>query len=159
MVRPWRRRLVALPRFLLIGERLTCRLVLFDVGRSVSVPGLDPCCAFQTPVELRAGASVEIVFLLGQGGGADEVRTLIERYRKADLDAVLAEVTRSWEDVTGALQVKTPDRSMDLLLNRWLLYQTLSCRVWARSAFYQAGGAFGFRDQLQDVLALTVARR
>ncbi|MFY9824335.1 MAG: phosphorylase, partial [Thermoanaerobaculia bacterium] len=121
--------------------------------------GLDPCCAFQTPVELRAGASVEIVFLLGQGGGADEVRTLIERYRKADLDAVLAEVTRSWEDVTGALQVKTPDRSMDLLLNRWLLYQTLSCRVWARSAFYQAGGAFGFRDQLQDVLALTVARR
>jgi cyclic beta-1,2-glucan synthetase len=121
--------------------------------------GLDPCCAFQTPVELRANSRVEIVFLLGQGGSADEVRTLVERYRKADLDAVLAEVIRSWEDVAGALQVKTPDRAMDLLLNRWLLYQTLSCRVWARSAFYQAGGAFGFRDQLQDVLALTVARR
>jgi cyclic beta-1,2-glucan synthetase len=121
--------------------------------------GLDPCCAFQTPVELRASSRVEIVFLLGQGGGVDEVRTLIERYRKADLDAVLLDVTRSWEDVAGALQVRTPDRAMDLLLNRWLLYQTLSCRVWARSAFYQAGGAFGFRDQLQDVLALTVARR
>jgi cyclic beta-1,2-glucan glucanotransferase len=121
--------------------------------------GLDPCCAFQTSVELRANSRVEIVFLLGQGGSADEVRTLVERYRKADLDAVLAEVTRSWEDVTGALQVKTPDRAMDLLLNGWLLYQTLSCRIWARSAFYQAGGAFGFRDQLQDVLALTVARR
>jgi cyclic beta-1,2-glucan synthetase len=121
--------------------------------------GLDPCCAFQTPVELRAGSGVEIVFLLGQGGGVDEVRTLVERYRKADLDAVLLDVTRSWEDVAGALQVRTPDRGFDLLLNRWLLYQTLSCRVWARSAFYQAGGAFGFRDQLQDVLALTVARR
>jgi len=131
------------------GERLSGR-----VGA-----GLDPCCAFQAPVELRANSRVEIVFLLGQGGSVDEVRTLVERYRKADLDDVLAEVTRSWEDVTGALQVKTPDRAMDLLLNRWLLYQTLSCRIWARSAFYQAGGAFGFRDQLQDVAALTVARR
>jgi cyclic beta-1,2-glucan synthetase len=121
--------------------------------------GLDPCCAFQAPVELRANSRAEIVFLLGQGGSVDEVRTLVERYRKADLDQVLAEVTRSWEDVTGALQVRTPDRAMDLLLNRWLLYQTLSCRIWARSAFYQAGGAFGFRDQLQDVAALTVARR
>jgi len=121
--------------------------------------GFDPCCAFQTLIELRANSSVEIVFLLGQGGGVDEVRTLVERYRKADLDAVLSDVTRSWDDVTGALQVSTPDRGFDLLLNRWLLYQTLSCRVWARSAFYQAGGAFGFRDQLQDVLALTVARR
>jgi cyclic beta-1,2-glucan synthetase len=121
--------------------------------------GLDPCCAFQTPVELRASSRVEIVFLLGQGGSADEARTLVERYRKADLDAIHLEVTRSWDDVTGALQVKTPDRAMDLMLNRWLLYQTLSCRVWGRSAFYQAGGAFGFRDQLQDVMALTVARR
>ncbi|HEX4964128.1 MAG TPA: glucoamylase family protein [Thermoanaerobaculia bacterium] len=121
--------------------------------------GLDPCCALQTGVELRANSRTEIVFLLGQGGGIDEVRTLVERYRKADLDAVLGEVSRFWEDVSSALQVKTPDRSMDLLLNRWLLYQTLSCRVWARSAFYQAGGAFGFRDQLQDVMALTVARR
>ncbi|HEX7185386.1 MAG TPA: glucoamylase family protein [Thermoanaerobaculia bacterium] len=120
--------------------------------------GLDPCGALQTVVELRPGARAEIVFLLGQGGGVEEARTLVERYRKADLDAALGEVTGGWEDLAGALQVRTPDRSMDLLLNRWLLYQTLSCRIWARSAFYQAGGAYGFRDQLQDVMALAVAR-
>jgi len=120
--------------------------------------GLDPCGALQTAVELRPGARAEIVFLLGQGSGADEARALIERYRKADLDAALAEVTAGWEDLAGALQVRTPDRAMDLLLNRWLLYQTLSCRIRSRSAFYQAGGAYGFRDQLQDVMALAVAR-
>ena len=121
--------------------------------------GMDPCGALQTVVELRPGARTDVVFLLGQGADVEEVRTLVDRYRQADLDAVLAEVVRSWDDVTGALQVKTPDRAMDLLLNRWLLYQTLSCRVWSRTAFYQAGGAFGFRDQLQDVMALMVADR
>jgi len=121
--------------------------------------GLDPCCALQTVVELRPGGRAEVVFLLGQGAGADEARELVRRYRTADLDAALAAVSQTWDDVAGALQVKTPDRSMDILLNRWLIYQTLSCRFWARSAFYQAGGAYGFRDQLQDVMALTAARR
>jgi cyclic beta-1,2-glucan synthetase len=121
--------------------------------------GLDPCCALQTVVELPPGGRAEVVFLLGEGAGVEEARGLVRRYRAADLDAVLAEVTGYWDDVAGALQVETPDRSMDLLLNRWLIYQTLSCRFWARTAFYQAGGAYGFRDQLQDVMALTVARR
>ncbi len=120
--------------------------------------GLDPCGALQTVIELRPGVRAEIVFLLGQGSSVEEARTLIDRYRKANLDTVLAEVTGAWEDLAGALQVRTPDRAMDLLLNRWLLYQTLACRLWSRSAFYQAGGAYGFRDQLQDVMALAVSR-
>jgi len=120
---------------------------------------LDPCCALQAAVELPPRGRVEVLFLLGQGAGVEAARDLVRRWRAADLDAALAEVKRSWDDVAGALQVKTPDRSMDLLLNRWLIYQTLSCRFWARSAFYQAGGAYGFRDQLQDVMALTAARR
>jgi cyclic beta-1,2-glucan synthetase len=84
---------------------------------------------------------------------------LIKRCRSADLDQVLLDVTRRWDDLLGAVQVNTPDPGMDLMLNRWLLYQTLSCRVWARAAFYQLSGAYGFRDQLQDVIALGVAKR
>jgi len=120
--------------------------------------GLDPCGALQTMVELRAGERAEVVFFLGQAASREEARGLIARYRTGDLDAALRAVTERWDGVLGTVQVTTPDRSMDLLLNRWLLYQTLACRVWARSAFYQAGGAYGFRDQLQDVTALTVSR-
>lgn len=120
--------------------------------------GLDPCAALQSVVELRAGESVEIVWFMGQCGSADQARDLILRYRDADLDTVLKEVTDHWAAMLGTVQVKTPDRSMDIMLNGWLLYQTLACRVWARSAFYQASGAYGFRDQLQDGMALSFAR-
>jgi cyclic beta-1,2-glucan synthetase len=120
--------------------------------------GLDPCAALQAKVELEPGESTEVVFLLGEEASRDSARSLVERYRKVDLDAALVEVSEGWDRVLGAVQVTTPDPFMDLLLNRWLLYQTLSCRVWSRSAFYQSGGAYGFRDQLQDVLALAVAR-
>jgi cyclic beta-1,2-glucan synthetase len=121
--------------------------------------GLDPCAALQTTVELPAGDRVEIVFLLGQAGSRDEARALVVRYRAADLEAILRAVVARWEDILDAVVVRTPDRSMNVLLNRWLLYQALVCRVWARSAFYQVSGAYGFRDQLQDVMALTVAKR
>jgi cyclic beta-1,2-glucan synthetase len=119
---------------------------------------LDPCGALQTRIELKPGGMTEIVFLLGQAESRPLALSMIAKYRTADLDAVLAAATRLWDDVLGTVQVKTPDRSVDIMLNRWLLYQTLACRVWARSAFYQASGAYGFRDQLQDVMALMVSQ-
>ena len=121
--------------------------------------GFDPCAALQTIVELKPGESAEVIFLLGQAESRDQARDLIKRCRGADFDQVLSDVTRRWDDLLRTVQVATPDPGMDLMLNRWLLYQTLSCRVWARAAFYQLSGAYGFRDQLQDVIALGVAKR
>ena len=120
--------------------------------------GLDPCAALQTKLELEPGERAEVKFLLGEGASADEARSIVEQYRAADIDRSLHEVEEHWNELLSVVQVETPDPSIDLLLNRWLLYQTLSCRIWARSAFYQSGGAYGFRDQLQDVLALAIAR-
>lgn len=117
--------------------------------------GFDQCGAIQSRIELGAGEEKEIVFLLGQGKSDDEVAELIARYNSLEGAArALDEVRAFWDEILGALVIKTPDPSMDLLVNRWLLYQTLSCRIWGRSAFYQSGGAFGFRDQLQDVMAM-----
>ena len=120
--------------------------------------GLDPCAALRTTVEIAPNGVAEIVFFLGDAPNDTEARSLIASYRKADLDAVLSEVRRFWSETVGAVQVKTPDRSMDIMLNGWLTYQTLACRVWARAAFYQASGAYGFRDQLQDCMALATIR-
>ena len=85
--------------------------------------------------------------------------SLVRRSRAPQgVTAAFADVQGFWDGRSSArVQVKTPDRAMDLLLNDWLLYQTLACRIWGRSAFYQSSGAFGFRDQLQDVLALMLA--
>jgi cyclic beta-1,2-glucan synthetase len=121
--------------------------------------GLDPCAALQVSIELKAGERTNIIWLLGQADERDQARQLLTRYRDADLNALLQEVTRRWDDVLGAVQVRTPERAMDVLLNRWVLYQTLVCRVWARAGFYQLSGAYGFRDQLQDGMALSVAAR
>ena len=116
--------------------------------------GLDPCSAQQQMIELPAGSSVDVVLLLGDGVDDVSARELIARYRTADLNEILAEVRQYWTDTVGKVQVRTPDRSMDVMLNGWLTYQTLACRVWARSGFYQSSGAYGFRDQLQDGMAL-----
>jgi cyclic beta-1,2-glucan synthetase len=120
--------------------------------------GLDPCAALQTVLELKPGERAEVLFLLGEEETREGARSLLERYRRIDVDTALSEVREHWDEVLGAVQVETPNPSIDLLLNRWLLYQSLSCRIWARSAFYQSGGAFGFRDQLQDVIALAVSQ-
>ncbi|MDP9012806.1 MAG: hypothetical protein M3O41_09185 [Pseudomonadota bacterium] len=120
--------------------------------------GMDSCGAMQTTLSLGPGEAAELVFLLGEAESKDAAVALIERYRSSDLDAVFKSVTDYWEQTLGALQVKTPDRTLDVLLNGWLLYQTLACRVWARTGFYQSSGAYGFRDQLQDVMALCLSR-
>jgi len=121
--------------------------------------GLDPCAALQTLLELRAGASAEIVFFLGQAENREQARELIVRYRNANLSAILSEVKGQWDDLLNTVQIATPEPAMDILMNRWLLYQTLASRVWGRAAFYQLSGAYGFRDQLQDGMALCVANR
>jgi cyclic beta-1,2-glucan synthetase len=120
--------------------------------------GLDPCSALQTTITLEPNECIEIVFLLGEAASAADASLLLKHYRDADLDAVLTRVKDFWDETLGAIRVKTPDRSMDLMLNGWLLYQTLVCRIWARSAFYQASGAYGFRDQLQDGMAIVTSQ-
>ena len=127
--------------------------------RQASGAGLDPCTALQTTFELANGAATEVVVLLGEAHDATAVADLVRRGRTAEHEATLRGVMSYWDDVQGTIQVRTPDRSLDIMLNHWLIYQTLACRFWARSAFYQAGGAYGFRDQLQDVLALVTAKR
>ena len=120
--------------------------------------GLDPCGALQATIHLAPDAHAEVVFLLGEAANEDEARALVARYRATDLEPILTGVRRLWDDVLGAVAVRTPDRTMDIMLNGWLLYQVLACRVWARAGFYQASGAYGFRDQLQDGMALTASR-
>jgi cyclic beta-1,2-glucan synthetase len=126
-------------------------------GRSGA--GLDPCAALQLTVEIPPGESRRIAFVLGQASSADGASGAAAKYSSTEeVEASLARVGRFWDETLGAVQVRTPDDSFDLLVNRWLLYQSLSCRIWARSGPSQPGGAFGFRDQLQDVLSLLFTR-
>jgi cellobiose phosphorylase len=120
--------------------------------------GLDPCGAVQVSFNLSDGEERETSFRLGVGRSAADVQILIRRFRRADASrAVLEGVWAYWNRTLGAVNVDTPDPAVNVLANGWLLYQTLSCRLWGRTGFYQSGGAYGFRDQLQDVLALVHA--
>jgi cyclic beta-1,2-glucan synthetase len=120
--------------------------------------GIDACAAQQIGITLERGQQTEVILLLGQAENIETVRAIVQRLQSPDDVENTLDATRRWWDRTlGALEVKTPVLSIDLLLNRWLLYQALSCRFWGRSALYQSSGAFGFRDQLQDCLAFVYA--
>jgi cellobiose phosphorylase len=117
--------------------------------------GLDPCAAIQVYFDLDTGQEHEVVFRLGSGLDMEDATRLSRLYRgSAGAYSSLEAVWSYWSHTLGSVQVVTPDHSLNILANGWLLYQTLACRIWARTGFYQSGGAFGFRDQLQDAMAL-----
>jgi len=120
---------------------------------------LDPCGAIQVPFELADGQERQIIFRLGAGRDLGQARELAQRLRKpGTARTALQKVQQYWKRTLGTVQVDTPNTALNMLANGWLLYQVLACRVWARSGYYQSGGAFGFRDQLQDVMALVHAQ-
>src|SRR3569623_912950 len=117
--------------------------------------GLDPCAALQARIDLADGEEQEVVFILGVARSGDEAQHFIRRFSgPAGAHQALEAVWEHWNRTLGAVHVETPDRALNVLANGWLVYQTLSCRLWGRSGYYQSGGAYGFRDQLQDTMAL-----
>ncbi len=119
------------------------------------IPGEDPCAVLQVQLDLAPNGATDVYFILGQGSSREEALALADRYREsAQAETAWKETQSFWGRLLGRVQVKTPQPAIDLILNQWMLYQALSCRLWGRTAFYQSSGAFGFRDQLQDVLAL-----
>ncbi len=121
--------------------------------------GLDPCFALAVPLEIGAGETVEVAFLLGQTESREAALDLVAQYRESGVvQAALDEVHAFWNETLSAVEIDTPAPELDVLVNGWLLYQDLSCRMWGRTAFYQSGGAFGFRDQIQDSTALVYTR-
>jgi cyclic beta-1,2-glucan synthetase len=120
--------------------------------------GFDPCAAMQVPVDLDDGQEKDVVFVLGAARNTEQARQLVQRFRgTASAQQSLEGVWHYWGRSLGTLYCETPDPALNFLANGWLVYQTLSCRMWARTGFYQSGGAFGFRDQLQDAMALVHA--
>ncbi len=151
----------------------TCdRSEFFDVKGQLTLPttlglrhgsGLDPCGAVASNFSVAAGELVSFTFMLGHAPCAASAEQLARNWLQADAVQATAKVTQSltavkafWSDLLGQIQVRTPDPLFDALVNRWLLYQTLTSRLWSKAGFYQAGGAFGFRDQLQDSMAFAV---
>jgi cyclic beta-1,2-glucan synthetase len=132
------------PRAVLTGASLSGRIEVGD----------DPCAALARDIDVPAGGDVTLYWLLGDAASADEAATLMKRHLGKNFDRRLADNERDWRGFLDTIQVDTPDEALNAMVNHWLPYQSLACRIRARSAFYQASGAYGFRDQLQDTLAL-----
>jgi cyclic beta-1,2-glucan synthetase len=121
--------------------------------------GMDPCGAVQTSLMLAPGATDEVIFLLGGGRDSKQTLGLLDKYDEpVNVEMAIDQAMARWDDILQTIEVETPNRALDILVNRWLMYQTLGCRIWGRSALYQSSGAFGFRDQLQDVMAVVYSR-
>jgi cyclic beta-1,2-glucan synthetase len=115
----------------------------------------DNCCVIKVDIEIQPKGNEEAVFILGAGLDDDHISNLISKYiKKGEADLCLKRVKEYWDHINSGVIIKTPDRSLNILFDKWLLYQTLSCRIFGRSSFYQSSGAYGFRDQLQDVMAM-----
>jgi cyclic beta-1,2-glucan synthetase len=158
--------LAGLPPGVADAVHWTCERSEFFAGRGVlDIPdllgrraghGLDACAAIDGEFFLEAGASARLCFMLGHAPDAEAAVALARRWQERDVGAALAQARGFWDELLGRLQVRTPDALFDALVNRWLVYQTLVCRLWSKAGFYQAGGAFGFRDQLQDAMAFAL---
>ena len=144
----------------------TCdRSEFFGVAGQLSLPnmlgqhsggGLDPCGGVASNFSLPAGGAISFTFMLGHAANAASAEQLAKTWLKNDIGQALKSIQAFWSDLLGRIQVRTPDPLFDALINRWLLYQTQTSRLWSKAGFYQAGGAFGFRDQLQDSMAFAV---
>lgn len=141
-----------------IGRNQTAKtpLALTKVNLSNTVgAALDPCMALQITIEMQPGETYESIFLLGQAPDMNEALRLVNLYQDyAEVERAFQNSKKWWSNFLKTVEVETPDVATNYLLNHWLLYQNLSCRIWGRTAFYQSSGAYGFRDQLQDVMAL-----
>jgi cyclic beta-1,2-glucan synthetase len=120
--------------------------------------GLDPCSAIQKNIVLQPGEKINIIFILGQAEDRKQAQDIIKNINFKSVESEFIAVRNEWDKILNKIQVETPDQSFNIMINRWLLYQNTTCRLWARSAFYQSGGAFGFRDQLQDSMAMIWTR-
>ncbi|WP_250460738.1 GH36-type glycosyl hydrolase domain-containing protein [Microbulbifer litoralis] len=129
---------------------------LFRIGLSGRVQcGGDPCAAYQVHIDLGVGETQQVYFVMGEGSDRTQALELAKQFRAPEKAEQAREIFEQfWEDYLGSVQIAVPDKATEILVNRWLPYQTLACRLWGRSGFYQSSGAFGFRDQLQDVQAL-----
>jgi cyclic beta-1,2-glucan synthetase len=144
----------------------TCERSEFFAGRgAIELPddllqragsGLDACAAVAGQLSLAAGESASFTFMLGHADDAEAAMQLARRWQQRSVPEALAQARGFWDELLGRLQVRTPDPLFDAMVNRWLVYQTLVCRLWSKAGFYQAGGAFGFRDQLQDAMAFAL---